>query len=831
MEDLARIGFKAETSQLLKAKRDLDNLGPAAQRAESFTQKLEKRFAQMDAQTAALGTRMRAATGILKSFAIGFAGAFSVSALSGLSDKFTALSNTLKVVAGGQGDVNALMSELNGIASRTRAPLGATVELYQRLSIAGKELGASQSQMMRFTENIGLALAQQGGSAEQASGALFQLSQALGGSVVRAEEFNSIVEGAYPIALAAARGIDEAGGSVAKLRQMMLDGKLTSGEFFNAILSQTDELEAAFAKTTPTIGQALGRLGEEFMLTVGRFNELTGASGGVASAILFAANHLREFAVYAGVAGAAVAATYIPALWGIVSSAYAAVAAMVTLRGALIATGIGAVVVLVGTLINAFITLTERVGGVGKAFTFLGELAGAVWQGIADSAQAIPPALSGVWAKVKSEFYLFVSDLSFKWADFLTMFKVGVEGLGFGELANSLASGPIMNATAAGNDALVASMEAATVANTKLAEAAGMVNEAFGPARDKLAELQTTVDDVTGSAGRSTDAVAGLGGALDQAGGAAGKAAEKITELQRITDEISLLSEPFDQASRAFDVLTQARDNAIIGNDAFAESLGRIQAAFLATGGTAEQWGKIVQGQTASVGAQLEELAKQDVVALGTSFADLAVGGKANFADMAKSIIKNLLDIAIQALIIKPLLGAMGIPFAAGGTFGGDVMTASLQGAGLNAVQPAPFARGGTFYGGGQVEAFANGGAFTNGLFDSPTPFKFAQGGGFALGVMGEAGPEAVMPLTRGPDGSLGVQMYGGGAGGAAVASGSMSGQLELIVRAEEGDMFRPTVEVIAKDQATNIVVQGMSEMNDQLPDRLEQIEADRRAR
>lgn len=53
----------------------------------------------------------------------------------------------------------------------------------------------------------------------------------------------------------------------------------------------------------------------------------------------------------------------------------------------------------------------------------------------------------------------------------------------------------------------------------------------------------------------------------------------------------------------------------------------------------------------------------------------------------------------------------------------------------------------------------AKGGAFTNGVYNSPTLFKFANGGQF--GVMGEAGPEAVMPLRRGPDGSLGVDAEG----------------------------------------------------------------------
>ena len=57
------------------------------------------------------------------------------------------------------------------------------------------------------------------------------------------------------------------------------------------------------------------------------------------------------------------------------------------------------------------------------------------------------------------------------------------------------------------------------------------------------------------------------------------------------------------------------------------------------------------------------------------------------------------------------------------------------------------------------VTPFAKGGEFTNGVYNSPQLFKFAAGDKF--GVMGEAGPEAVMPLKRGPDGSLGVEMHG----------------------------------------------------------------------
>lgn len=69
-------------------------------------------------------------------------------------------------------------------------------------------------------------------------------------------------------------------------------------------------------------------------------------------------------------------------------------------------------------------------------------------------------------------------------------------------------------------------------------------------------------------------------------------------------------------------------------------------------------------------------------------------------------------------------------------------------------------AKGGV-YGDAGYRAFAKGGAFTNSIVDRPTFFKFARGGGFGTGLMGEAGPEAIMPLKRGSDGTLGVSVSG----------------------------------------------------------------------
>lgn len=70
----------------------------------------------------------------------------------------------------------------------------------------------------------------------------------------------------------------------------------------------------------------------------------------------------------------------------------------------------------------------------------------------------------------------------------------------------------------------------------------------------------------------------------------------------------------------------------------------------------------------------------------------------------------------------------------------------------------------GGVYGSTNYEAFAQGGTFTNSIVNQPTLFKFARGSGFGTGLMGEAGPEAIMPLERGPDGALGVRNFGASA-------------------------------------------------------------------
>lgn len=132
--------------------------------------------------------------------------------------------------------------------------------------------------------------------------------------------------------------------------------------------------------------------------------------------------------------------------------------------------------------------------------------------------------------------------------------------------------------------------------------------------------------------------------------------------------------------------------------------------------------------------------------------------GKLDFTSLADSIINDLIRIQIQKTIAGFVGSLFGGPSVSGMISDQTGYTGGAEGV-LSGSEWDWFAKGGAFNNG--VQAFATGGAFTNSIVSRPTHFRFAKG--TALGEMGEAGPEAIMPLTRTTSGDLGVRAVGGG--------------------------------------------------------------------
>lgn len=124
------------------------------------------------------------------------------------------------------------------------------------------------------------------------------------------------------------------------------------------------------------------------------------------------------------------------------------------------------------------------------------------------------------------------------------------------------------------------------------------------------------------------------------------------------------------------------------------------------------------------------------------------------FSTLTQSIIQNLVDMAAQALVTNTILSSiMGVGSSVLGGVGGST-------AGSSGTAIADYGSNFQFNAKGGVYSSSDLSAYSGQVVDNPTFFAFAKG----AGVMGEAGPEAIMPLTRAADGSLGVRAVSGGA-------------------------------------------------------------------
>jgi predicted nucleic acid-binding Zn-ribbon protein len=127
---------------------------------------------------------------------------------------------------------------------------------------------------------------------------------------------------------------------------------------------------------------------------------------------------------------------------------------------------------------------------------------------------------------------------------------------------------------------------------------------------------------------------------------------------------------------------------------------------------------------------------------------------------MSLEILNALPNLFLQAglQLIAQGQWPLGLGFIAAA--GSTALIKGYVGGRVEAEQSAARNAHGNIFGETGIQAFARGGSFTNQIVSGPTLFKFARG----TGLMGEAGPEAVMPLRRMANGDLGVRSEGGGA-------------------------------------------------------------------
>ena len=173
------------------------------------------------------------------------------------------------------------------------------------------------------------------------------------------------------------------------------------------------------------------------------------------------------------------------------------------------------------------------------------------------------------------------------------------------------------------------------------------------------------------------------------------------------------------------------------------------------------------------------------------AWTDIIFGGKASFSELAKGWAKTLTSMALNTLVFAPIFKTLGTQF--GSWVSGNSSSNPPAAPDVSKVQ----ALGGV-WSSGKMQAFADGGVVTG-----PRLFGMAGGG---LGLMGEAGPEAIMPLDR-VGGKLGVRASGGGT--VVQIIDQRSGGSPVQVRESTGPDGRKVIQALVRDEVAGMVRDG----------------------
>ncbi|ORC23876.1 phage tail tape measure protein [Enterobacter cloacae subsp. cloacae] len=260
--------IEADVSGLLKAQgkanKSLDSIGNSATSAAKKMDELQTNI-------------NRVAGAIAASLVVDWGKAFLVAA-----DNMSQLNARIERLTGSAAAASQTMQSLMRISSSTGGSLQDTAKLWETLSTALRDTGATNGQIIQLTETLQKIGRIGGSSSEEMANALRQFGQSISSGTIRAEEFNSILEQMPELARQIAAGM---GVSIGELRQLMLDGKLTAEDALNAIQKQTGSVNAEFEKLPRTLSQANTALTNSFLSMIDSVNQATGASSGMVTVI------------------------------------------------------------------------------------------------------------------------------------------------------------------------------------------------------------------------------------------------------------------------------------------------------------------------------------------------------------------------------------------------------------------------------------------------------------------------------------------------------------------------------------------------------------------
>lgn len=316
-----------------KAGDEINDAGKKAKRAARGVRDVDAAL-KREAKTAR--DAQRANAGLGSSFgglrgAIGAIGAgLAAREVIQFMDANTNLQSRLRLVTDSLSEQEDVYGKLLNIANNTRTSVNALGDLYVRVQQNTKEMNLTNREALQVTEALSQSFALSGSSAANSSAAMVQFSQALAGGIVRAEEFNSLVENSPALISALSK---ELGVTNGQLRTMVIEGELTSRMLIDGVLAASTKLREDFQKLAPTIEGSFQVLQNNIQDFIAGTDDATGVSTALAEAIQLAADNVDVLALSLGGLVAIRLATMLA------SAATAAIALTTAMRGLTLASG------------------------------------------------------------------------------------------------------------------------------------------------------------------------------------------------------------------------------------------------------------------------------------------------------------------------------------------------------------------------------------------------------------------------------------------------------------------------------------------------------------
>jgi lambda family phage tail tape measure protein len=646
--------------------------------------------------------------GAVSAAGVTWLGGFGISQLTSFSDEIQNMNNRLVAMSGSQEGATKTMSGLLDISRETSQSLASTSESYFRLSLALKDAGISQATLLDTTKTIANTFRLSGASAQEAANATIQLGQSFSLGVLRGQDLRSVMSQNVTLTRLLRQ---EFGNNLLKAAEK---GLITVPKIMQLLHDNMEKVNAQAALMRPTFEQSLTKAMDAFKIQVFQAGEALGASGLFATGIQFAIEHIKQLSIVVTVFSIAT----LPAL---IKSLY-------TLAGTL------------GLLNPIVLTITAVVAGllalnpsISKNLDPLDQLARGFFK-------------MGFWAEVALE----------KVVRLLAKMP-GPLGL----LARN--SIPLIQDLQKGNEAVISTYDDLAKrienANKKVEESPAAKAAKFAADMKKLmdtfkedpdagqmlAKLNKRFLDLTISVSEYNREILSTEVDIAQK-----KFKERTIDLGKRNDmlrkiKVFDLNQQFKDGAITVEKYTEAIRNVGLENlqedlqagrislQEFHIKLASVSNSFSAGGAFRSGLSDYIK----SIGTTTQNVA--DVIkgafsGLEEQLTNFITKGKTDFKAFTQAILDDLTKIVVRAMIIQPL--ASGILNLLPGA---SPTTAQASTGSVGTYRPGPV-----------DTPFAKGG-----VVNSATGFNF---GGGRSGIMGEAGPEAILPLSRDGGGVLGVK-------------------------------------------------------------------------